>query len=645
MESVFEQLRLDSDIFGFPTGRISDNSLTIEKLEYVFSQAAAANIRLLYWTVPSNHPEIGSLVEKAHSAGDFVQGKLIYCVEANSSLVSSIRAQLKENISIHEFDGDAPTPELLSMAIQAGLWSRFNCDKNISSAHFHMMYESWITNSVGKRAADVVLVACIGERLCQKFAGMVTVRSQHGKATIVLISVDSACRRRGVGKALMASAFEWALDRGFHSLTVATQVENLPARQLYETCGFVASETLQDFHFWIAQKAFRDPVESEIPNCKPFIVGKELDNVSSLFASRMVHTHFAYGPANERRLENEFGAKKALLVGSGTQALEICSYCVGAGPGTEIIMPSYTFVSTANAFVTHGATPVFVDIRPDTQNIDETLIEGAITDRTRAICVVHYAGVACEMDAIMEIAKRNHLYVVEDNAHGIFGEYKGRKLGTIGDIGALSFHYTKNIICGEGGAVLINDVSMIPTAMVAWEKGTNRFDFLQGRVDKYAWVGKGGSFVLSEIASAVLAAQLEARSTIIEARVRIWDKYHKAFENLEKHGKLVRPTVPPGCLHNGHIYYIRVKDSDEFSALGKLAKARKVGMFTHYEPLHSSSGGKLFAKVPMDCPETTACAKSLYRMPLWVGLTDEDIKRVISTVYDGLLESSDSIAS
>ena len=271
-----------------------------------------------------------------------------------------------------------------------------------------------------------------------------------------------------------------------------------------------------------------------------------------VLAEGRIDTHSAYGRACEQLLERELGVTKALLVGSGTGALELCARTIGAGPGAEIIVPSYTFVSTANAFVTCGATPVLVDVRADTQNLDETKVEAAITDRTIAICCVHYGGVPCEMDSILAIARRHGLYVIEDAAHALYGSYKGRPLGSIGNLAALSFHYTKNIVCGEGGAVLINEPTLVRPAHVAWEKGTNRFDYLSGKVDKYYWVEKGGSFVMSEILAAVLHAQLEAAAKIQEQRHAIWARYHARLESLERAGKLVRPQVPVDCVHAAH---------------------------------------------------------------------------------------------
>jgi dTDP-4-amino-4,6-dideoxygalactose transaminase len=264
-----------------------------------------------------------------------------------------------------------------------------------------------------------------------------------------------------------------------------------------------------DFHFWLGSKCFNDvETNSDVPQNIPFFTGSEVRNLQDLFERQQIATHGKYGKLCQNRLESELGARKVLLVTSGTSALELCSLAICTQPGDEIIMPTYTFVSTATAFVNHGGVPVFVDIRRDTQNIDESKIEDAITEKTKAIVVVHYAGVPCEMDIILDIARRHGLRVIEDNAHGIFSTYKGKNLGTLGDLAALSFHYTKNLSCGEGGAVVVNAPELISRCMVAWEKGTNRFDFIAGKVDKYAWVDKGSSFVMSELNAAVLAAQV-----------------------------------------------------------------------------------------------------------------------------------------
>jgi len=466
--------------------------------------------------------------------------------------------------------------------------------------------------------------------------GMVTISMENGVGKIGLLAVDSEHRGAGIGTLLMESAFRWIMRQGATKCVVATQSQNTEARKLYARCGGVFVDSHHQIHFWLGSVPFKDLANSDIPNNKPYLGSQELENLTNLFETRDIQTRSHYTQACELRLEKELTANKVLLVNSGTAALEMASLIIGSEQGVEVIMPSYTFVSTANAFANHGATPVFVDIRADTQNIDETQIEQAITPRTKAICCVHYAGVACEMDAIMDIAQRHNLIVIEDNAHGVFSSYKGRMLGTIGHLGALSFHYTKNIVCGEGGALLVNRQEFIAKAMIVLEKGTNRFNFLQGRVNKYAWVGKGGSYVLNEIASAVLAAQLQIRPMLIDARLSIWNKYHAAMEPLEMSGKLRRPVIPDDCSHNGHIYYVRIISPEHFDQVAALSKHRKIGVFTHYEPLHSSTGGELLSIIADECNETTKCAQQLYRLPMWVGLTDEMIARSVECIKDAL---------
>ena len=416
---------------------------------------------------------------------------------------------------------------------------------------------------------------------------------------------------------------------------MTSEVCNLSARALCEGCGGVPVGGSTDVHFWMPGAPPDDLGTSQVPLNRPYITGREAVNVMGVLAEGRIDTHSAYGRACEQLLERELGVTKALLVGSGTGALELCARTIGAGPGAEIIVPSYTFVSTANAFVTCGATPVLVDVRADTQNLDETKVEAAITDRTIAICCVHYGGVPCEMDSILAIARRHGLYVIEDAAHALYGSYKGRPLGSIGNLAALSFHYTKNIVCGEGGAVLINEPTLVRPAHVAWEKGTNRFDYLSGKVDKYYWVEKGGSFVMSEILAAVLHAQLEAAAKIQEQRHAIWARYHARLESLERAGKLVRPQVPVDCVHAAHLYYVRVPDAKDFERLGALAKEQRISIFTHYLPLHLSQGATKYAR-SMACTEAAACANQLYRLPMWVGLSDKDIDRVIAVINGAL---------
>lgn len=334
-------------------------------------------------------------------------------------------------------------------------------------------------------------------------------------------------------------------------------------------------------------------------------------------------------------LERNTGTRKALLTHSCTAALEMSAMLADIQPGDEVIMPSYTFVSTANAIVLRGGVPVFVDIREDTLNIDETLIESAITPRTKAIMPVHYAGVACEMDTIMEIANSNGLVVIEDAAQAVMAYYKDRPLGTIGQMGCLSFHETKNIISGEGGALLINEAELVERAEIIREKGTNRSKYFRGQVDKYTWMEAGSSYLPGEIIAAFLWAQMEEADDINCKRLKLWDSYHQAFEQLEKSEKIRRPIIPRECRHNAHMYYILLPDLESRSRAITMLKERDISAVFHYIPLHSSPAGLQFSRSVGDLPVTQDMSNRLLRLPLWCGMEEQQIK-VIDAVK-GLL--------
>lgn len=359
-----------------------------------------------------------------------------------------------------------------------------------------------------------------------------------------------------------------------------------------------------------------------IPFNKPYMTGRELWLISQAHANGHLSGDGAFTKQCHAWLEQRTRAARALLTHSCTAALEMAAILVDLAPGDEVIMPSYTFVSTANAFVLRGAVPVFVDVRPDTLNIDERLIEAAITPRTKAICVVHYAGVSCEMDVIMAIASRHGLPVVEDAAQGIMSTYKGRPLGTIGELGALSFHETKNIISGEGGALLCRDASMADRAEIIREKGTNRSRFFRGQVDKYTWVDVGSSFLPGEITAAFLSAQMDEADTITARRLAIWDRYHTWAEPHEAAGRLRRPFVPAECGHNAHMYYLLLPSLESRTRFIAAMKARGVGTVFHYIPLHSSPAGKRYGRPSGSLPVTDRIGDCLVRLPLWVGLED-----------------------
>jgi len=370
-----------------------------------------------------------------------------------------------------------------------------------------------------------------------------------------------------------------------------------------------------------------------IPFNRPYLVGHELDNIARAHANGQLSGDGAFTRHCHAWLEQRTGARKALLTHSCTAALEMTAILLDLQPGDEVIMPSFTFVSTANAFVLRGVVPVFVDIRPDTLNIDEALIEQAVTPRTRAICVVHYAGVACEMDSIMAIAARHGLKVIEDAAQAIFSTYKGRALGSIGDLAALSFHETKNVISGEGGALLVNDPALIERAEIVREKGTNRSKFFRGQVDKYTWVDLGSSYLPSELIAAFLAAQLEQADTITARRLAIWQRYHAWAAPLEAQGLLRRPIVPEECMHNAHMYYLLLDGLAQRTSFIERMKAAGIGTVFHYIPLHSSPAGRRYAHTHGSLQHTDNTSERLVRLPLWVGLEDHQ-DHVMQTAQD-----------
>lgn len=367
-------------------------------------------------------------------------------------------------------------------------------------------------------------------------------------------------------------------------------------------------------------------------NVPPFL-GTETEYISEAIVGN--HKICGDGPFTGKCsewLEKKTGTARALLTTSCTHALEMAALLLDIQPGDEVIMPSFTFCSTADAFVLRGAKLVFVDIRPDTMNIDETKIEAAITSKTRAVVPVHYAGVSCEMDAIMAVAKKHGLKVVEDAAQGVMSEYKGRPLGTMGDYGCYSFHETKNYSMGEGGALLIKDPDKIEQAEIVREKGTNRSVFLRGQIDKYTWVDQGSSYLPSDMNAAYLWAQLLEADKINENRLATWGKYYAAFEQLEKEGFVERPVIPAECRHNAHMFYLKAKDLEERTALISFLKKNGIVASFHYIPLHNAPAGKKFGVFHGEDVYTTKESDRLLRLPMYYNLTGSDSDKVIEYV-------------
>lgn len=371
---------------------------------------------------------------------------------------------------------------------------------------------------------------------------------------------------------------------------------------------------------------------NQIPFNKPYMTGKELWYISQAHHAGQLAGDGKYTKKCHQWLESQTNSHKALLTHSCTAALEMSAILADLKPGDEVIMPSYTFVSTANAFVLRGAVPVFIDIRPDTLNLDETLVEAAITEHTRAIVPVHYAGVGCEMDTLQQIASKYQLLLIEDAAQGLMASYKGKPLGSFGDLGCFSFHETKNIISGEGGALIVNNPKFIEQAEIIREKGTNRSQFFRGQVDKYTWIDKGSSFLPGELIAAFLYAQFEEAEQIINTRLKIWDYYHELLEPLEKAGKLRRPIIPSNCQHNAHMYYIILETLQVRTKLITHLKNQGIISVFHYVPLHSSSAGQLYGRVGGNMQNTNNTSDCLLRLPLFPDLTSSQLEKVVENI-------------
>ncbi len=368
-------------------------------------------------------------------------------------------------------------------------------------------------------------------------------------------------------------------------------------------------------------------------NVPPY-TGKELDYIKQAVESRKICGDGQFTKKCQELIEEYTGTKKCLLTTSGTDSLEMAAVLADIKEGDEVIMPSYTFVSTANAFVLRGAKIVFVDIRPDTMNIDEKLIEDAVTDKTKAIVPVHYAGVGCEMDAIMEIAKKHGLKVIEDAAQGVMGFYKGKALGSIGDFGCYSFHETKNYSMGEGGAILINNENDVLRGEIVREKGTNRSQFFRGQVDKYTWMDVGSSFLPSELNAAYLYAQLEIKEKINEERLKCWNFYYENLKDLAEKGLIELPFIPKECSHNAHMFYIKTENLEVRTKLISYLKEHGIGSVFHYIPLHSSPAGEKFSRFNGEDKYTTKESERLTRLPMYYGLTLQQCGQIVDCIHE-----------
>ena len=386
----------------------------------------------------------------------------------------------------------------------------------------------------------------------------------------------------------------------------------------------------------LASQPQTPPMEPPIAFSPLYTTGKELEYIQKAIASGNITGDGHFTKLCQAWLEQQLGAAKVLLTHSCTAALEMSALLADIQPGDEVIMPSYTFVSTANAVVLRGGVPVFVDIRPDTLNLDETKVEAAITSRTKAIAPVHYAGVGCEMDSFLPLVNEHSLMLIEDAAQAFGARYNQKPLGSFGSLSCFSFHATKNIVSGEGGALVINDPALIERAEILWEKGTNRKQYFRGAIDKYTWVDIGSSYLPSDLLAAFLWAQLGSSEAITQHRLSLWQRYHQAFAGLELQGQVIRPQIPANCDHNAHIYYLLVQDVETQARVLEFLKSNGIGATFHYVPLHSAPAGQKYCRVSGDLSVTENLSQRLVRLPLSAAVTPEQADRVISLVLQAL---------
>lgn len=667
-----DSLSFDSNLFGINVGRIEIHSdaMVASNEVIIHELLRKSEKRLVYICCPlivlgNNSVTTTSSSSSASSIngnafeipGIKVDDKTTYSLDIKDlysrqqELSGCVYSQTEKfQIYAHE-KSDVTSPSLRSLAIQSGIYSRFKVDTGIPESGFEGMFDAWMKNSLNLSLADVVFV--IQDVKTGDEIGFITIKKKATEVNIGLLSVSPSYRRQGIAHMLLSRAALWAIENchckntnDSQRFTVVTQGANGPACACYEKFGFGKISVQSIYHAWLPEHVANLSTRSDIskmPFCKQHFTGKELEYVSDVLTNGL-DSASKYTVLCSGRIGDILGSdsSKVLMVSSGTAALEMAFLLMDLQPGDEVIMPSYTFSSTANSVVLRGAVPVFVDIRKDTLNIDETLIEMAITERTKAICCVHYAGIPCEMDTIMGIASRRSLLVVEDAAQGFLSTYKGRQLGSIGDFGCFSFHYTKNVICGEGGAISINrNKAFASRALILWEKGTNRYDFMQGKIDRYEWVDVGSSFLPSEASMAILWAQMQQAEKITSKRRENVSKYVAGLNILKERDLLWIPDIPSESISNGHICFIVLNDSATRMKVEADLKKWGITAFSHYVPLHSAKAGLKYCRVGRGSEEmrvTTHVYNGLLRLPVWSDLKNEDIELVIEKLKETLLK-------
>jgi dTDP-4-amino-4,6-dideoxygalactose transaminase len=672
-EKDWNFLPFDSEVLGVRVGSFRNQFDHPKAVQAALEGCTGEGLELLYWT-PSNPKaeEIAVSIEKEQWFSGYLVSE---SVEFQRQLHDheSVEAISKEERRSGDFTiqpiklltdnkegsveptiGSSNTDlldELIDLACVAGRHSRFRRDPAFTSSQFRAMYSAWMHNSLAGEIADQVFVARskatetddgedihVGKQGTIK--GLITVKKCSGdktNVTIGLLAVSPMHHRQGVGSALMAKALAWAKTQGASKLTVKTQAGNRKAMSFYSSLGYTTvGPPTKMYHIWLTERILENGVRYNVP----YFAGTEMREISRLISSNAIDSLGKYTLSCERWLENTLGCSKVLLTPSATAALEAAVLLCNLQTGDEVIMPSFTFVSTANAVALRGATPVFVDVEGTTLNIDVRAVRDAITPKTKAIMVVHYGGEACNMDPIMSLAQEKALFVIEDAAQALLSTYKGRALGTIGHLGCLSFHYTKNTVCGEGGALLVNDDRFHSMSAVIREKGTNRTDFMLSKVSKYEWLSLGSSYVPSELSSAFLFAQLMDAEETARRRREICLAYRALLAPLVENGSfnfkrlsVSGETETEKSRGNGHIFLIILPSVEERIAVQDMLKEHGVQCLTHFVPLHLSKGGKTYGRASGSLEHTLNVHSCLLRLPVWPGMRFGHIHHVVSCLY------------
>jgi len=605
----------DSEFFGHRIGNIERSTLTSAEARAARTWAENNQVECLYLLVRENDRDTLSAATGAGFAFVDLRLELSRELPAAPALVAppAIRSARPEDL-----------PDLQRIARTAHRDSRFFLDTHFPVDRAEELYVRWIARDF---AEHHVLVAEVDGRP----VGYLSTQKKADHGVISLVAVDAAQTGRGLGRDLVLAALSWFQAQGLRQVRVVTQGQNVRAQRLYQAAGFRTLSAEPRLHLWLPPR-LNSAAAPTLPFNRSSFAGREMDYIAQTLSCGQIAGDQTFSRKCQRLLEQDLGVARALVTTSCTHALEMAALLLDLQPGDEVILPSFTFVSTANAFVLRGAKPVFCDVRPDTLNLDEAKLPALITPRTRAIVPVHYAGVGCEMDAINALAAQHGIAVVEDNAHGLFGKYRGRWLGTFGTFATQSFHETKNITCGEGGALLVNDPRFAERAEIIREKGTNRARFFRGQVDKYSWVDVGSSYVMSDVLAAFLFGQLEQWRAIQSRRAALWQRYHTGLADWAGRVGAVRPSYPAHCEPAWHMYQLLLPSLALRTALIAHLKSRGIHAVFHYLPLHLSEFAARYGGRAGDCPVTEDVSDRLLRLPFFNSMSDDQQSAVISAL-------------